>query len=304
MPETLPEPQTWRVGPSTFTAFPAQGARLASWTLSLAGGRVRPVLYWPAGRGDTPLAKVRGGNPILFPFAAHSFHQGREDRWKAPDGEVRPMPRHGFARQGRFVVETHDERGFTARLDPTDEDRQAYPFAFTFRVCYAFHELGLTATLRLANDGDTRIPWCPGHHFYFALPWHEGLTRDDYRLVLPPARKAWQVTAEGKLAPADKPAPEEALGDRRLIDRLHTHLKGNEVRFGPRGGEEDIVIRLGEAPVPPTWTTLVTWTEAADSPFYCVEPWYGPPNSVALDKGVGWVDPGAQAAWAVSVELA
>ena len=66
----------WRVGNSTFLAMPEKGARLMSWTITLGDGSVRDVLYWPENANLGEIAKVRGGNPILFPFSARSFDRG------------------------------------------------------------------------------------------------------------------------------------------------------------------------------------------------------------------------------------
>ena len=37
-----------------------------------------------------------------------------------------------------------------------------------------------------------------------------------------------------------------------------------------------VSVQLGTDKVPPPDATLVTWTFADDSPYYCVEPWMGP----------------------------
>jgi D-hexose-6-phosphate mutarotase len=60
----------WRVGNSTFLALPERGARLMNWNITLGDGSVRDVLYWPEHADFGNFAKVRGGNPILFPFNA------------------------------------------------------------------------------------------------------------------------------------------------------------------------------------------------------------------------------------------
>ena len=49
--------------------------------------------------------------------------------------------------------------------------------------------------------------------------------------------------------------------------------------------------------------TVVTWTEFDDSPFYCVEPWMGPPNSPEHKKGLHWVEPGETESFNVKVSL-
>ncbi len=294
----------WRAGASTFEACPTRGARLMRWWLDLPSGR-RDVLHWPASFDPAALAGVRGGNPILFPFMGRTYADGERGFWNGPDGVRRPMPHHGFARDGAFELVEAADTGFVAEHRPTAADREAYPWAHAFRVRYEFHELRLRVTLELENRSAERLPWCPGHHFYFQLPWHKGLGRGDYRLSIP-ARKAWRHAADGKLVPFAemKGVTQAGFDDPRLLDCLFTGLKSSELRLGPRSGEEDIVIRVGEEAIPDEWAMVVTWTEAPESPFYCVEPWMGAPNSPTHGKGLRWAEPGETAGWTCEVALA
>ena len=294
----------WKVGSSTFEACPTRGARLMRWWMDLPSGR-RDVIHWPAGADFAQLATVRGGNPILFPFMGRTYADGEKFAWKDAEGVRRPMPHHGFARDGAFRVVEAGPRHLVAELEPDARAREAYPFDYVFRVRYDVAELRLRCAFELENRGATRLPWCPGHHFYFTLPWHKGLHRRDYRLHVP-ARKHWRHAADGKLVPYAemKGVVEADFDDPRLLDCLFTSLKSSEVRFGPRSGEEDVVVRIGEEPIPDEWATLVTWTESPESPFFCVEPWMGAPNSPTHGKGLRWVEPGATESWMCEVALA
>ena len=93
----------WHCGPSTFLARPELGARLMNWNLQMADGSVRDVIHWPEDADFKRFDKVRGGNPILFPFCGRSYHAGEIGYWPDRDGTVRPMPMHGFSRNARFT---------------------------------------------------------------------------------------------------------------------------------------------------------------------------------------------------------
>ncbi len=108
----------WQVGNSTFLALPERGARLLNWNLTLGDGSVRDVIYWPEQADFAEIAKVRGGNPILFPFNGRTFDGTDIFHWRAADGVRRPMPLHGIARQGTFELTRLDARGFVARFLP------------------------------------------------------------------------------------------------------------------------------------------------------------------------------------------
>ncbi len=292
----------WRVGRSTFLALPERGARLMNWSLSLGDGSVRDVLYWPEAASLDDIAKVRGGNPVLFPFNGRSFDGGEIYFWRDASGVRRPMPMHGLARQGSFRVAHANERGFTAVFVPGDEARACYPFDYEFSVTYRFAPLGLTCVFSLVNLGKVPLPWSAGHHFYFTLPWSAGMARADYLIRIPATRRLRQDAAGGLVA-GPILQPEESLANPALIDTFHTGLSGNEAVFGEKGRPGDIVVRLGEVPVPPPDAMFVTWTLAPDSPFYCVEPWMGPPNAAGHKTGLHWVPPGGKENFQVEVAV-
>ncbi|MGJ8637813.1 MAG: aldose 1-epimerase [Opitutaceae bacterium] len=294
----------WNCGPSSFLARPEAGARLMNWNLRMSDGSFRDVIYWPEDADFERFAKVRGGNPILFPFSARTYNNGKIGEWKDQEGAVRPMPMHGFARDGQFEIIAADDSGFTVELKPTEADRLAYPFDYRFTVRYVFEQVSFKVYLSLENLGDTPILWSAGHHFYFTLPWHEGLTRKDYRFEIP-AKKCFTQAPDGSLQTVEKGWDKDtSFGNPLNTDRIYTRLKGDTAVFGPNGGEEDIGIRfLNDSETHSTWNAFVVWTEKPDSPFYCVEPWMGPPNSPEHGKGLHAVSAGERATFGVEVAL-
>jgi galactose mutarotase-like enzyme len=294
----------WRRGPSCFLARPEAGARLMNWNVRMADGSVRDVVHWPENAGaGADFARVRGGNPVLFPFAGRTWAGDREDCWRYPDGRIRPMLRHGFARDSAFETTRLDEEGFTAVLLPDAAALEAYPFDYRFSVDYRFAELGLTVTFVLENHGERPLSWAAGHHFYFTLPWHRRLGRADYRFSIP-ARRCFRPVPDGSLDPVKPFAAENHFGADGIEDLVFTRLKEGLIRFGPAGGEEEVGIRfLTDGGRPAEWNAVVLWTEAAESPFFCVEPWMAPPNAAGHGRGLQWVNPGGSGSFGVEVAL-
>jgi galactose mutarotase-like enzyme len=292
----------WSVGPSTFLALPEKGARLMNWNITLGDGSIRDVLYWPESTNFDEFARVRGGNPILFPFNARVFDGGDIHFWRAADGVRRVMPMHGLARQGDFKVTHTDARGFIAEFLPGDEARACYPYDYEFTVTYRFQPAGLSCDFALRNHGRTPLPWSAGHHFYFTLPWSEGIGRRDYVIRIP-ASKRLRQDAQGGLFAGPALKQDEPLANPDLVDTLHTALRSNDVVFGEKDRRGEVVVRLGTEPVPDPNATFVTWTFAEDSPYYCVEPWMGPPNAPEHKVGLHYVAPGETQRFAVSVEV-
>lgn len=293
----------WNCGPSTFLARIEEGARLMNWNLQMSDGSVRDVIHWPEAADFNNFAKVRGGNPILFPFSARSFYAGEIGYWPDQHGTVRPMPKHGFAQVGAFNIVAVNETGFTAELQPTEEDRKAYPYDYRFTVRYEFSELALSVTLSLENLDSKPILWSAGHHFYFTLPWLEGSTRSDYRFKIP-AKACYTHATDGTLVPVKPFEKESSFGKSENSDRIFTKLNGELTTFGPNDGSEDVKMRiLQDTETASPDNAVVIWTEFKDSPFYCVEPWMGPPNSAEHGKGLHTVEPGKRSSFTVEVSV-
>jgi galactose mutarotase-like enzyme len=292
----------WQVGGSTYIAHPERGARLMNWSLELGDGTVRDVIHWPEIKTFEGFAKVRGGNPILFPFSARTFDRGDGGFWRDMKGVRRPMPMHGFARQGAFRTTRLDDDGFDAVLVPSDEARAAYPFAYEFTVSYRFGPLGLVCKLELENTGDEPLPWCAGHHFYFALPWTEGFTRAHYHVDIDAGRRLRQDPL-GQLVEGPALGRTERMDNLVLVDTIHTDLRKPIAVFGERGAPGDVTVRIGDGRTVPAGSTFVTWTQDDAAPYYCVEPWMGPPNAPEHGIGLAQVPPGRRQAFTVAVDV-
>jgi galactose mutarotase-like enzyme len=292
----------WRVGKSTFLAWPEKGARLLNWTVELGDGSIRDVIYWPPNVGLDGFAKVRGGNPILFPFCGRTFDQGEIFFWRDAKGVRRPMPIHGIARQSDFKLLTLDPNGFSARLVPGEDALASYPFEYEFTVTYRFEPLGLVCEFALANLGAEPLPWSAGHHFYFSVPWTEGTGRSDYRVRIAAGAHVRQ-DAKGSLVAATGIQPEENLANPALSDTQHYRLQQPDVVMAEAGKSGAVVVRVGADRVPHPDATIVTWSESESAPFYCIEPWMGPANAWENKIGLNWVPPATTGKFTVEVAV-
>jgi len=281
----------WQVGASTFLALPEMGARLMNWHLTLGDGSVRDLLYWPEVKSLDDFAKIRGGNPILFPFNARTFDRGEIHQWRAEDGTRRAMPMHGLARQGKFRVTRLDEGGFSALFLPDEAAQAAYPYDYEFVVSYRFESTGLYVELELTNRGTAPIPWSAGHHFYFTLPWTPGLKRKDYVFEVP-ATKTLRHMETGRLVDGPRLGPRETLDNPALVDTIHTGLRGHTCVVTERPTGQQLRFNTGFTNTTAKDAAIVTWTADDKVPYYCVEPWMGPPNSPENKLGLHHVGPG------------
>ena len=265
---------------------PEHGARILRWER-----HGREIITWPESADWGKILKVRGGNPILFPFIARHFVDGKKELWRDAGGTIRPMPQHGFARDAKFsVVEDSAENSLRMRLAESDATRAFYPFAFQFDVVVSLLAGSrLEVRFETANTGTDPLPYDAGHHFYFALPH---LERGDWTLHLPCA--AW-----GRQSPDGAIIREEAgrdllrLDDPALVDRFQIGPKESMIALENARTGRRLVFELEHAGSI-QWYAVTTWTEAADSDFYCIEPWLGLPNAIHHGEGLRRLAPGAK----------
>jgi len=165
-----------------------------------------------------------------------------------------------------------------------------------------FEPLGLSCEYKVVNTGKVALPWCPGHHFYFTIPWTEDTKRSDYSVRIQ-ADKTLKQNAQGLLTEGPLLKETENLAEPAIIDTFHTRLRSNEAVVSQKGNGGDIVVKVGTNKVPDPSATFVTWSLSPESPFFCVEPWMGPANAPENKVGLQWVEPRATATFNVSVHV-
>jgi galactose mutarotase-like enzyme len=269
-------------------AAPQCGGRLLRW--SVAG---REIIAWPQTANWREPARVRGGNPLLFPFLGRHRVDGEIGKWRDAAGVVRALPMHGFARDLPFdcVIDASDARIDMALTD-SDATRGAFPFAFRFDAIYQLVDgQTLDVTLTTTNTGDAALPYYAGHHFYFALPH---TLRGETTLTLPATRMLHQRD-DGSIAEHELGEPAYRLDDAGIVDRFHRLERPAHAAplvLTTPSLQRTITIDLRRAGSIP-WYAVTTWTEKPDSDFYCVEPWLGLPDAIHNGLGLRWLQPGA-----------
>jgi galactose mutarotase-like enzyme len=277
-------------GASTLRIAPWAGARLLSWHID-----GQPVIHWPEHANWSEPARVRGGNPLLFPFLGRHRVDGQIGRWRDAQGVVRDLPMHGFARDLPFAAQIdEDGRGIRMTLTDSEATRAGYPFSFRFEAAYRLaDDHTLDVSLTAINTGTDPLPWYAGHHFYFALP-HE--QRAQTTLELPPTVRRYQLP-DGSISPAEAGAAQYRLDDPQILDRFHVlepTPPAAPVRMIAPGLGRVVTIEL-DRPGSMPWYAVTSWTEAENSDFYCIEPWLGLPDAIHNGLGLHWLAPGASA---------
>ncbi len=260
------------------------GARILRWER-----RGREIITWPDDADWTKILKVRGGNPVLFPFIARHFVDGKNELWRDATGTVRPMPQHGFARDAKFTaVDDSAANTLRMRLSDSESTHAVYPFAFQFDVVVRLQPgARLEVRFETTNTGTEPLPYYAGHHFYFALPHDE---RGDWTLELP--CESWgRQSADGAIVREKATESDLRLSDRNIIDRFQIAPTEPTMTLRHAQNNRRLVFELvheGTAP----WYAVTTWTQAPESDFYCIEPWLGLPNAIHHGEGLRRLAPG------------
>jgi galactose mutarotase-like enzyme len=236
------------------------GAQLS--VLRDAAGR---DLQW---RGDPAIWAGRA--PLLFPIVgmlvAGQYRTG---------GQTFSLPRHGFARNRRFVVIAAGPTSAIFRLTADAQTLGVYPFQFELDVDFAVEDASLAVTSWIRNRGEGVMPASLGYHPAFAWPLPYGedraahfiefeddepapIRRLDAQGLLSAQRCATPV-ANRRLALRDDLFSADALIFDQLVSRSVTY--GSEV--GPR-----IAVSFPGVPYLGIWSK-----PGAD--FVCIEPWHG-----------------------------
>jgi galactose mutarotase-like enzyme len=298
MPEIQPPPTVDLAhGASLLRFAPQAGGRLLSWHID-----GKPVIHWPDHADWSQPSKIRGGNPLLFPFLARHRVDGRIGFWRDAHGTVREVPMHGFARDLPFdTTVAADGQSLQMTLADSAATHTGYPFGFRFEAVYRLvDDHTLDVELTTVNTGDAALPYYAGHHFYFELP-HE--QRGETVLELPPSQRRYQLP-DGSISAAESGEPRYTLDEARIVDRFHC-LEGvsdQPVRLIARGLNRVVTIDL-RRPGSLDWYAVTTWTEAPDSDFYCVEPWLGLPDAIHNGLGLRWLEPGHSETAALRIKV-
>ncbi|HEY1999314.1 aldose epimerase [Paraburkholderia sp.] len=284
-------------GASLLRFAPQAGGRLLSWHID-----GQSVIHWPDAPDWSRAAHIRGGNPLLFPFLGRHRVDGQIGRWRDAQGTVRDLPMHGFARDLPFQASV-DEEGAGIRMTLADSEatRIAYPFGFRFEAVYRLADAHtLDVELITTNTGDTALPYYAGHHFYFSLPHTQ---RGETVLELPRTKLCLQ-RPDGSISPAEPGKASYTLDEADIVDRFHC-LDGapqRPVRIIESGLKRTISIDL-QRPGSVPWYAVTTWTEAAESDFYCVEPWLGLPDAIHNGLGLRWLEAGESETAALRISV-
>lgn len=258
----------WRLsdGATVVEVAPSRGGLVTSFVSDGV-----PVLFMDEATLLDPSKNVRGGVPLLFPFAG-----------KPPPGSA--LGQHGFARKLPWEVTSAIADDDTARLEcrltSTPQTLADWPFPFEARLAVSLYDSRLMLEWAFHNPGPAPMPLHFGIHPYFCVGAKERV----------------------RVAGTTGHAFDNKLGAGREVSavdfsagEVDLHFTGNDAGGTTleRGDGKRVKLAWTEH-----FTTLVVWT-LPGQPFVCVEPWTAPGQQPARHQ----VAPGGTERLAVAVSL-
>jgi galactose mutarotase-like enzyme len=224
------------------------------------------VLYLDRATLDDPAKNVRGGIPVLFPYAGKLV-----DELFVPAGTK--MKQHGFGRNKAWRVVEKRADAVRVALAQDTETRAQYPYEFDADYTAFIVPNGVQVEMLVTNRGAKPLPVSPGWHPYFNCP----------------AEKKNQVSGD--------------------VPGLASDKLGNDIEFdfglvAPASGRAQFQVPgLGGLRISfsPEMRHMQFWSQPG-KPFICLEPFYGPTNTVNTEKRYD-IPPGQSRCFWMRIEL-
>ncbi|GHU75546.1 galactose mutarotase [Clostridia bacterium] len=216
-----------------------------------------------------------GRAPILFPIVG-KVKDGvyiHEDKSYKLDG-------HGFARRSAFELVKNDKTSAIFRLGYSEFTLKTYPFKFNFEVRFSLEDNILKTTYAVENLDASEMYFSVGGHPAFNCPIRKGEEFTDYYIEFSENETAGTrvINEIGMLADETTPF----LNDENIVKLSHELFENGALVLSSfesdsvtlKSTKSSVSIRMNFANFP----FLGIWTKP-DTPFICLEPWYGLPDS-------------------------
>jgi galactose mutarotase-like enzyme len=185
------------------------------------------------------------------------------------------LPRHGFARNRMFSVESTNPTAAVFRLSDDEDTLRVYPFRFNLDIQFRLGGPTLSVTATIRNDGGEVMPASFGYHpaFRWPLPYGQPRAAHFIEFATDEPDAVRRLDSAGLLTPDRHPTPivqrrlllQDSLfeGDALILDRV----RSRSVVYGSAAGPR-LRVEFADAPY------LGIWSKSG-AQFICIEPWHG-----------------------------
>jgi galactose mutarotase-like enzyme len=208
--------------------------------------------------------------PVLFPIVGKL----KDDHFSY-EGNSYQLGQHGFARDMVFEVEKLEEESIVFLLKSNEETQTIFPFKFELRLQYHLSGQKLFTTYQIINtDAQKPMYFSIGGHPAFNTPMHDDDSRADILIHFnkKESQEAYLLhnglfddtkvegIVNGQLSINKHSFDQDALVFKNLLSTQASIMNG-ERPF--------LTFKFDGFPY------LGIWSKNQESPFVCIEPWYG-----------------------------
>ncbi|MBE6555035.1 MAG: aldose 1-epimerase family protein [Ruminococcaceae bacterium] len=212
--------------------------------------------------------------PWLFPICSALY----DDRYTYR-GKTYTLSKHGFAKDMEFAASNVTPSSMRLTLAADDRTRASYPFLFEFIIDVALRGARLEFDFSIVNHGKEMMPATLGGHPGINVPLAGEGTFEDYAIEFfdcspdlvvlnerfyDTGKRLGYPLRDGKYLPLSH--------DLFAIDGVFLAHVGNKVRLFSERARHAVTVEYPGAPYVGIWSAA-----ANDTPFVCIEPWYGLP---------------------------
>ncbi|GKX30685.1 LACX protein [Vallitalea longa] len=220
-------------------------------------------------------------SPLLFPIVGKLL-----DNEYYIDGKDYQLEQHGFARDMEFEVKEINKAKLEYTLLFNQVTLQKYPYRFLLTVTYELTDNSLSVGYKVKNLDSGDIYFSIGAHPGFNLPLHKEEKLEDYYIEfdIPETVDKYHLNNDfvisvdsmpfldnEKIVPMTKDIFSE--GAIILLD-----VKSNSISLKNKNNSKEVCIKYDGFPY------LGIWGQPDNSPFVCLEPWYGVADFENTDK--------------------
>lgn len=186
------------------------------------------------------------------------------------------LPRHGFARDHQFAVESHSTDTITFLIKNNEASLKMFPFAFEFRIRYTLLDNSLAVTYEVTNSGKDDLYFSVGGHPAFKVPLTAGTSYEDYYLQFDKVEDTprWLISPDGLIDTSAQPLLQHT--DRLPLTKelflkdalVFKNLQSSRIAIKSDKSSHGLTMDFPGFPFFGIWA-------AKNADFVCLEPWCG-----------------------------
>ena len=209
--------------------------------------------------------------PVLFPIVGRL----KDDRYFYDEEEYK-MTQHGFARDMEFELSESSDKHLLYTLNYNQQTLKIYPFKFKLEIKYELENNKLNISYRIFNEDQKELYYSIGAHPAFYWPFKEGEKKEDYYLEFEKEENAARYLLDDGLLNNQK---EILLDKEKKLDLypglfkddalVFKNISSNKVALKSKKSSREVELEFKDFPY------LGIWSQSAEAPFICIEPWQG-----------------------------